>query len=88
MSMFFFRLHNLQREDAFKKKNAGFNQRRGGRVFKQMNTSEINSHLSLGPSRLFEKTPLNPSDSMDEIALKIPRYISLNDSNQIKEGKF
>ncbi|CAO1298908.1 unnamed protein product [Diamesa tonsa] len=73
MSMFFFRLHNLQREDAFKKKNAGFNQRRGGRVFKQMNTSEINSHLSLGPSRLFEKTPLNPSDSMDEIALKIPR---------------
>lgn len=84
MSLFFFRLHNLQREEANKKKKKAAEhqhrqqqqqrQRRGAKVFRgasQHNNST--SHLTLGPSRLFERTPMAPSDSLDEIALQIPR---------------
>lgn len=75
MSMFFFRLHNLQREEANKKKKKAERQRqrRGAKVFRGVSNST--GHLTLGPSRLFEKTPMIPSDSLDEIALQIPRYI-------------
>lgn len=74
MSLFFFRLHNLQREEAKKKKKKEeLLQRRGARVFRRMSYTDTN-HLSLGPSRLYEKTPMKPSDSLDEIAMKIPRY--------------
>lgn len=73
MSMFFFRLHNLQREEANKKKKkAELRQRRGAKVFRRVSRADL-SHLT-APSRLFEKTPMNPSDSLDEIALQIPRY--------------
>ena len=73
MSMFFFRLHNLQREEANKKKKKiELRQRRGGRVFRRLSRPDLN-HLT-APSRLFEKTPMNPSDSLDEIALQIPRF--------------
>lgn len=76
MSMFFFRLHNLQREEANKKKKkAELRQRRGAKVFRRVSSSGLNSHLTLAPSRLFEKTPMSPSDSLDEIALQIPRYL-------------
>ncbi|KAG5679047.1 hypothetical protein PVAND_008645 [Polypedilum vanderplanki] len=72
MSMFFFRLHNLQREEANKKKKkAELRQRRGAKVFRRVSRADL-SHLT-APSRLFEKTPMNPSDSLDEIALQIPR---------------
>lgn len=77
MSLFFFRLHNLQREEINKKKKrdqAKQRQRRGAKVFKTVDCNSSFSHLTLAPSRLFEKTPLNPSDSLDEIALQIPRY--------------
>lgn len=90
MSLFFFRLHNLQREEANKKKKKAehqqrqkqqqqqqhHRQRRGAKVFRGVSTNSNNStsHLTLGPSRLFEKTPMCPSDSLDEIALQIPRY--------------
>lgn len=76
MSLFFFRLHNLQREEANKKKKrdqAKQRQRRGAKVFKTVDCNSSFSHLTLAPSRLFEKTPMNPSDSLDEIALQIPR---------------
>lgn len=74
MSMFFFRLHNLQREEANKKKKKiELRQRRGAKVFRRMSRSDL-SHFSTAPSRLFEKTPMNPSDSLDEIALQIPRF--------------
>ncbi|KAL9875545.1 slowpoke 2 isoform 3-T4 [Glossina fuscipes fuscipes] len=77
MSMFFFRLHNLQRAEETKRKKRVEHQRlrqrqrRGAKVFR----SVVNStgHLTLAPSRLFEKTPMSPSDSLDEIALQIPR---------------
>ncbi|XP_033248368.1 potassium channel subfamily T member 2 isoform X11 [Drosophila miranda] len=46
-------------------------QRRGAKVFKCVNDST--GHLTLAPSRLFERTPMSPSDSLDEIALQIPR---------------
>lgn len=80
MSLFFFRLHNLQREEANKRKKKAEQtqrQRRGAKIFRNMSqhSGGINSHLTLGPSRLFEKTPMSPSDSLDEIALQIPRYL-------------
>lgn len=78
MSMFFFRLHNLQREQENKRKKSvqqqqqRQRQRRGAKVFRS--DSDTTGHLTLAPSRLFEKTPIKPSDSLDEIALQIPRY--------------
>lgn len=76
MSMFFFRLHNLQREQENKRKKSvqqqRQRQRRGAKVFR---SGSETGHLTLGPSRLFEKTPIKPSDSLDEIALQIPRYL-------------
>lgn len=76
MSMFFFRLHNLQREQENKRKKSvqqqRQRQRRGARIFRS--DSDTTGHLTLAPSRLFEKTPVKPSDSLDEIALQIPRY--------------
>ncbi|XP_040151242.1 potassium channel subfamily T member 2 isoform X12 [Anopheles arabiensis] len=83
MSLFFFRLHNLQREEANKKRKKQqqqqqqqqqrVRQRRGAKVFRGVSCNSGISHLTLGPSRLFEKTPMSPSDSLDEIALQIPR---------------
>lgn len=96
MSMFFFRLHNLRRADDARRANRPLPQQagrgsqqgaRGGthanragprraRPFRQMDT------LTLGPSRLFERTPLHPSDSMDEIAQMIPRFVvTINNIN-------
>lgn len=76
MSMFFFRLHNLQREQENKRKKSVQQQRqrhrRGAKVFR---SDSETGHLTLAPSRLFEKTPIKPSDSLDEIALQIPRYL-------------
>ncbi|XP_039227314.1 potassium channel subfamily T member 2 isoform X14 [Drosophila yakuba] len=77
MSMFFFRLHNLQRAEENKRKKRveqqrqQQRQRRGAKVFKCV--SDSTGHLTLAPSRLFERTPMSPSDSLDEIALQIPR---------------
>ncbi|XP_065369576.1 potassium channel subfamily T member 2 isoform X2 [Calliphora vicina] len=76
MSMFFFRLHNLQRAEENKRKKRAEqrhrqHQRRGAKVFRCVSDSA--GHLTLAPSRLFEKTPMSPSDSLDEIALQIPR---------------
>ncbi|EDW02058.1 GH20109 [Drosophila grimshawi] len=76
MSMFFFRLHNLQRAEENKRKKRAEQQRqqqrqrRGAKVFKCVTDST--GHLTLAPSRLFERTPMSPSDSLDEIALQIP----------------
>ncbi|XP_054274110.1 potassium channel subfamily T member 2-like isoform X3 [Macrosteles quadrilineatus] len=63
MSVFFFRLHNLRREEENKRK----------RTKNGTGCGMLRSNLTLAPSRLFERTPLTPSDSLDEIALKIPR---------------
>ncbi|EDW47245.1 GM20535 [Drosophila sechellia] len=81
MSMFFFRLHNLQRAEENKRKKRveqqrqQQRQRRGAKVFKCV--SDSTGHLTLAPSRLFERTPMSPSDSLDEIALQIPRLSAL-----------
>ncbi|KAF0764525.1 potassium channel subfamily T member 2 isoform X5 [Aphis craccivora] len=69
MSMFFFRLHNLRREEEIKKRR-----KRGMRHRHQ---------LTLAPSRLFEKPPLTPSDSLDAVALQIPRIHNDKDSMQM-----
>lgn len=85
MSMFFFRLHNLQREQENKRKKTAQQQRqrqrRGAKVFRS--DSDTAGHLTLAPSRLFEKTPVKPSDSLDEIALQIPRYFHYTTFNYI-----
>ncbi|XP_065161092.1 potassium channel subfamily T member 2 isoform X4 [Atheta coriaria] len=66
MSMYFFRLHNLRREED-KKRRARAQQKRKG--FSRY----ANAGLTLAPSRLFERPPLTPSDSLDEVAFQIPR---------------
>lgn len=73
MSLFYFRLHNLQREDASKRRNVEIHQRRNEKVFHRLSTDDV-AHLT-APSRLFEKTPMISSDqdSLDEIAIRIPR---------------
>lgn len=86
MSVFFFRLHNLRRQADARKKR----QRRGG-IPGTRNTSSDDvqptagsmqscNKIHLGPSKLFEKTPLQPSDSLDEIAFQIPRLVDMLDS--------
>lgn len=63
MSMYFFRLHNLRRQEEDKKRR----QRR------LRCNRYANAALTLAPSRLFERPPLTPSDSLDEVAFQIPR---------------
>lgn len=76
MSMFFFRLHNLRREEEKnKQKKIEQRQRRGAKVFRRI--SNDFHHQLTAPSRLFERTPMNPSDSLDEIALQIPRFAAV-----------
>lgn len=75
MSMFFFRLHNLRREEEKnKKKKIEQRQRRGAKTFRRVSND---FHQLTAPSRLFERTPMNPSDSLDEIALQIPRFAAV-----------
>lgn len=69
MSLFFFRLHNLRREEEKKRRH-----RQGGGSGQ---LTRDPSPLTLAPSRLFEKAPVTPSDSLDEIALQIPRFYFL-----------
>ncbi|XP_072930391.1 potassium channel subfamily T member 2 isoform X6 [Epargyreus clarus] len=59
MSLFFFRLHNLQR--AQERKKRGRRSRQG------------NADNTTAPSRLLERPLTEPIDSLDEIALQIPR---------------
>lgn len=63
MSMYFFRLHNLRRQEEDKKRK----QRR------LRCNRYAHAALTLAPSRLFERPPLTPSDSLDEVAFQIPR---------------
>ncbi|XP_026831363.1 potassium channel subfamily T member 2 isoform X8 [Ooceraea biroi] len=83
MSMYFFRLHNLRRqaEEVRKKRQKRGRGSQGG----QLGTNHTDqsqptagsmqccNRVHRGPSRLFERAPLQPSDSLDEIALQIPR---------------
>ncbi|XP_018404844.1 PREDICTED: potassium channel subfamily T member 2 [Cyphomyrmex costatus] len=83
MSMYFFRLHNLRRqaEEVRKKRQKRGRGSQGG----QLGTNQTDqsqptagsmqccNRIHRGPSRLFERAPLQPSDSLDEIALQIPR---------------
>ncbi|KAJ9576317.1 hypothetical protein L9F63_006817 [Diploptera punctata] len=79
MSVFFFRLHNLRREEENKKRkktNSGSSSSTGGGMQQRrisVGRHRYHSTRHLGTSRLFERTPLTPSDSLDEIALQIPR---------------
>lgn len=92
MSLFFFRLHNLQRAQGERRAGRGARGRRSGRDRAQSRSGGSGlprspptarpSHrgssnsLTTGPSRLFERAPLHPSDSLDEIASHIPRWHS------------
>ncbi|XP_012064056.1 PREDICTED: uncharacterized protein LOC105627383 [Atta cephalotes] len=83
MSMYFFRLHNLRRqaEEVRKKRQKRGRGNQGG----QLGTNQTDqsqptagsmqccNRIHRGPSRLFERAPLQPSDSLDEIAFQIPR---------------
>ncbi|XP_045137434.1 potassium channel subfamily T member 2-like isoform X22 [Portunus trituberculatus] len=60
-NLFLFRLHNLRREEGRKKKT-----RRPG-------FQDCSNLLTLAPSRLYEKAPITPTDSLDELASHIPR---------------
>lgn len=80
MSLFFFRLHNLRREEENKRRkkaNSGSSTSTGGGM-QQRRSISLGRHryhgtVAVKSSRLFERTPLTPSDSLDEIALQIPR---------------
>lgn len=76
--MYFFRLHNLRKAEEDKKKKQQ-EQRRRRRSARSGSRTVLchrytNAALTLAPSRLFERTPLTPSDSLDEVALQIPRW--------------
>lgn len=81
MSVFFFRLHNLRRqaeEDRKKKqKRGGQGGQRGTNCGDQpqptAGSMQYSNRVHRGPSKLFERAPLQPSDSLDEIAFQIPR---------------
>lgn len=81
MSMYFFRLHNLRRqaEEVRKKRQKGKPSQSGqrGTNTDQSQPTAGSMHccnkVHRGPSRLFERAPLQPSDSLDEIAFQIPR---------------
>jgi hypothetical protein len=83
MSMFFFRLRNLKRDEEKKKEKQKIEQtyhfsrqRRGAKVFKTTSSSlSSESDQLTAPSRLFERTSINPRDSMDAVALQIPRLV-------------
>ncbi|XP_055918275.1 potassium channel subfamily T member 2 isoform X21 [Eupeodes corollae] len=68
---FLFRAEESKRKKRVERQRQQQRQRRGAKVFRCV--SDSTGHLTLGPSRLFERTPMSPSDSLDEIALKIPR---------------
>nr|XP_033332348.1 potassium channel subfamily T member 2 isoform X6 [Megalopta genalis] len=86
MSMYFFRLHNLRRQAEEVRKQRRKGQRkgipsqgsqRGTNCSDQLQPTAGSMHccnrVNRGPSRLFERAPLQPSDSLDEIAFQIPR---------------
>ncbi|KAJ4438694.1 hypothetical protein ANN_14641 [Periplaneta americana] len=95
MSVFFFRLHNLRREEESKKRkkaNSGSSTSTGGGM-QQRRSFSVGRHryhnaLTLGPSRLFERTPLTPSDSLDEIALQIPSDDDDDDDDDDNDENF
>lgn len=63
-NLFLFRLHNLRREEGRRKRA-----RRPG-------LHGCSNLLTLAPSRLYEKAPVTPTDSLDELASHIPRCYS------------
>ncbi|KAL7295961.1 hypothetical protein TKK_0010811 [Trichogramma kaykai] len=89
MSVFFFRLHNLRRQadEARKRRQRGGAGGRGGsgQASQRAQSSccdqsqptagsmQSSGRIKHGPSKLFERVPLQPSDSLDEIAFQIPR---------------
>lgn len=80
MSMFFFRLHNLRREEQNKRRKKSQMNRECAPPSPSSTRSETRpfhgqytNAIIQGAGKLFEKQPLQPSDSLDEIALQIPR---------------
>jgi len=83
MSMYFFRLHNLRRqaEEVRKKRQKQSRGSQGGQLGTNhtdqsqptAGTMQCFNRVHRGPSKLFERAPLQPSDSLDEIAFQIPR---------------
>lgn len=83
MSMYFFRLHNLRRqaEEVRKKRQKRGRGSQGGQLGTNhaeqpqptAESMQCCNRVHRGPSRLFERAPLQPSDSLDEIAFQIPR---------------
>lgn len=64
MSMFFFRLHNLRRAEEKRMQHRNTKHRR-----------TMTPDTFTAPSRLLERPLSAPIDSLDEIALQIPRFI-------------
>ncbi|CAH1394504.1 unnamed protein product [Nezara viridula] len=72
MSLFFFRLHAVRarrREMKPKKRSSGLMVGCAGTL--PMRRPNIN----FNNSSLFERPPPSPSDSLDEVAFRIPRYL-------------
>lgn len=65
MSIFFFRFHNLRRAEEKRMKQA--------RNTKSRRNMTSESDTLTAPSRLLERPLSEPVDSLDEIALQIPR---------------
>ncbi|KAG7203443.1 hypothetical protein KM043_013509 [Ampulex compressa] len=101
MSMYFFRLHNLSRQaEVRKKRQKGRNNQSGQRGTNctdqpqpTAGSMQCCNRVHRGPSRLFERAPLQPSDSLDEIAFQIPRCSQLirrsfEKESDIRSGRF
>uniref|UniRef100_A0A1I8NFH7 RCK N-terminal domain-containing protein n=1 Tax=Musca domestica TaxID=7370 RepID=A0A1I8NFH7_MUSDO len=71
ISKWYIRAEESKRKKRAERQRQQQRHRRGAKVFRCVSDSA--GHLTLAPSRLFEKTPMSPSDSLDEIALQIPR---------------
>ncbi|KAK1128280.1 hypothetical protein K0M31_002750 [Melipona bicolor] len=99
--MYFFRLHNLRRqaEEVRKKRQKGRSSQSGQRGTNCTDQSQPTAgsmhcfnRVHRGPSKLFERAPLQPSDSLDEIAFQIPSgnsdiYATLPVQKQGKLGR-
>ncbi|KAF9804935.1 hypothetical protein SFRURICE_007838 [Spodoptera frugiperda] len=77
MSIFFFRFHNLQRAEENRKKH-----------YRNTKTRRnMNSDVLTAPSRLLERPLSEPVDSLDEIALQIPRTIYITKTQKHTASK-
>jgi hypothetical protein len=82
-NVFFFRLHKLRHRDEERRSRIQQQQqqqnRRGGRraTLRCPPLAGDRNVLTLAPGRLFERPTMDPADSLDCVALQIPRSLHI-----------